>query len=562
MSGAVSRAEVSSWWRDAVVYQIYPWSFADSNGDGIGDLPGMTAHLDHIADLGADAVWVCPWYPSPLVDGGYDVADYCDIHPRVGTLADADAFLAAAHARGLRVLIDLVPNHTSDAHPRFRAALASGPGSPERAWYHFRDGRGADGELPPTNWPSLFGGSAWTRVTEADGRPGQWYLHLFAAEQPDLNWANPDVADMIDDVLRFWFDRGVDGFRIDVADSLHKDPAFPDTPIGPDGRGTAAHTPGHPFWSRPELAETQRRWRTLADSYPDRVFVSEANAPDRLDYLAPDRLHTTFTFDSLFCAWDADSLRHMIAHNLALHEGAGVPTTWVLGNHDNARPATRYGKRITGWPFPASGVTPEEDRHWNEHLFPWPTDVALGRRRARAMALLYLALPGGAYVYQGEELGLDEVEDLPIDRLRDPAFRRSNGRVRGRDGCRVPLPWRGEAPPFGFSDSPETWLPQPAHWAGLTAAAQAADPDSTLSLYRRALRVRREHPALGAGTLAWTADAPPGAVSFTREPGFACVLNAGSAPVPLPAGEVLAASAPLVDGQVAPNAAAWVALGG
>lgn len=541
-----------------MTYQIYPRSFADADNDGVGDIAGMTSRLDHVADLGVDAVWVSPWYASPMADGGYDVADHRAIDPGFGTLADADAFLAAAHARGLRVLIDLVPNHTSEQHPWFVAALASEPGSAARDRYLFRDGRGPDGVLPPTNWPSVFGGSAWTRTAGADGTPGQWYLHLFTPQQPDLNWRNPEVVEAFDDILRFWFERGIDGFRVDVADALVKDADFPDLPDPADPPAAQ-----HPYWGRPELADIQRRWRALADSFPgDRVFVSEANAPNRLDFLAPDRLHTTFTFDGLFCAFEADSIRNMVTHNLAVHDAIGAPTAWVLGNHDSARPVTRHGKRFTGWRFPASGVTPEDERFWSEHLFPWPTNVPLGRRRARALALLHLALPGGAYVYQGEELGLEEVEDLPLDALRDPLFRRTNGRVRGRDGCRVPLPWSGDRPPFGFSADADPWLPQPAHWASLTAQAQAADPDSTLSLYRAALRLRRAHPALGSGTLRWDAAASDTVVAFRRDPGFLCVVNTGREPVGLPDGDLLLASAPVADRLLPPDAAAWLATPG
>lgn len=552
---------MTAWWRDAVIYQIYPRSFADADDDGVGDIRGMASRLDHIVGLGVDAVWVSPWYASPMADGGYDVADHRAIDPLFGTLADAEAFIAAAHDRGLRVLVDLVPNHTSSRHPWFAEALASPPGSPARARYHFADGRGPGGAEPPTNWPSVFGGSAWTRTVDPDGSPGQWYLHLFAAEQPDLNWDNPEVVADVDATLRFWFDRGVDGFRIDVADALVKDPTLPD--LDPDDTHLPHHrwTGDHPFWGRPGLAAVQRRWRALADSYPgERVFVSEANAPNRLEFLAADRLHTTFTFDGMFCEFDAASIRNMVTHNLALHDAIGAPTTWVLGNHDAARPVTRHGKRITGWRFPPSGVTPEAERVWSEHLYPWPTDVALGRRRARALALLHLALPGGAYIYQGEELGLEEVEDLPVAALQDPVFARTNGRVRGRDGCRVPLPWSGDRPPFGFSAHATPWLPQPAHWAALTAQAQDADPDSTLNLYRAALRIRRAHPALGSGTLTWDAAASDTLVAFRREPGFACLLNTGREPVPLPDGEVLLASAPPVDRLLPPDAAVWLAV--
>lgn len=546
------------------MYQIYPRSFCDGNGDGIGDIPGMISKLDYLADLGVDAVWVSPWYPSPMADGGYDVSDYCNIHPDFGTLEDADAFVAGAHERGLKVLIDIVPNHTSIRHPWFASALTSPPGSRERARYHFLDGKGPGGAEPPTNWGSLFGGSAWTRITEADGTPGQWYLHMFDASQPDLNWSNPEVVEMFDDVLRFWFDRGIDGFRIDVADSLHKDMSYPDTAPLPNGLGEFLPAADHPLWDQPELADTQRRWRAIADSYPgDRVYVSEANSPHRLAFLTPDRLHTTFTFDSIHCAFDATSLRNMIAHNLDIHASVGAGTTWVLGNHDSVRVATRMGKRISGWQFPTSGVVAARDRVWGDWLYPWPTEIGVGRRRARALALLYLALPGGMYVYQGEELGLPEAEDLPIDALQDPSFRSTNGRSRGRDGCRVPLPWSGDTPPFGFSPLPDAhpWLPQPATWGALTAAAQDGVPESTLELYRAALRIRRERPELGGGEAAWDESFGDGRVAFRRGT-FGCVLNVAGDPVALPDGArpLLFSSEPDAEGRVPAGASAWFEL--
>lgn len=557
------------WWRDAVVYQIYPRSFADGNNDGTGDVLGMIEKLDYLQTLGVSAVWVSPWYPSPMADGGYDVSDYCDIDPRFGTLADADAFIASAHARGIRVLIDLVPNHCSVAHPAFQAALAAGPGSPERALFHFRDGRGDDGAQPPNNWGSLFGGPAWERVIGPDG-PEQWYLHMFAPEQPDWNWANPDVAAMFDDVIRFWFDRGVDGLRVDVADGLAKDMTYPDTPVDPaTGLGIASFYPGHPWWNRPELDAIQRHWREIADSYADRhlgerIFVCESNVKPLdalMRFVDPGRMHTTFNFDMLWCEWEAGSLRAMIDRNLVAHAAVGAPTTWVLGNHDSTRVVTRYGKPETGRPFTLAGAEPEWLTRFAEYFWPMPTDVDLGRRRARAAALLELALPGPAYVYQGEELGLPEVEDLPEGVLDDPSYFRTGGRVRGRDGCRVPLPWSGTRTPYGFGVDASPWLPQPPEWAALSAQAQDGDSDSTLSLYRRALAIRSTHPALGDGTLAWSDDYPGKVLCFTREPGFACLVNLSPEPVGLPAGaELLLASAPLEGGRLPTDTAAWLTL--
>ena len=554
------------WWRSAVVYQIYPRSFADSSDDGNGDIPGMIDKLPYLADLGVQAVWVSPWYPSPMVDGGYDVSDYCDIHPLFGTLGDADRFINRAHELGIKVIIDVVPNHSSNEHPLFQAALAAGPGSPERAMYHFRDGKGPAGDLPPNNWGSLFGGRAWERVIGPNG-PEQWYLHMFAPEQPDFNWSNPAVADLFDTILRFWFDRGVDGLRVDVADGLVKDMTLPATPVDPDtGLGTAHQYPGSPLWNQPGLVAIQRRWRAIADSYTtrgrgERIFVCEANVKplrDLMAYVEPGRMHTTFTFDMLMVEWAPGSMRAVIDRNLAAHAEVGAPATWVLGNHDSTRVVTRYGKPETGRPFTVDGAAPEYLHRFAEYFYPMPTDVDLGRRRARAAGLLELALPGMAYVYQGEELGLEEVEDLPVEVLQDPSYVRTGGRIRGRDGCRVPLPWSGQAPPFGFGADASPWLPQPREWAPFTAEAQRQDPGSTLNLYRRALEIRRDHPALGEGTLSWDGTYPASVLCFRREPGFGCLVNFGPPPVPLPPGaSVLVTSAELVDGQVPADTAVW-----
>lgn len=554
-----------TWWRHAVTYQIYPRSYADANNDGTGDIRGIIGKLPHLQQLGVDAVWISPWYPSPLWDGGYDVADYCDINPDFGTLADADEFVAKAHQAGIRVLIDLVPNHCSIDHPLFQAALAAEPGSPERDLFIFRDGIGEHRDQPPTNWGALFGGSMWEKVSEAtDERPAQFYLHMFAPEQPDWNWENPKVAELFDSYLRFWFDRGVDGFRVDVADSLFKAPDFRDTPIDPmTGDGSWQKVPGSPLWDQPALETIQRRWRALADSYAGtelgaRIFVSEAYLPlDRLvDYVSPGRLNTSFNFEFLQSEWRAASLRTVIDASIAAHDGVGAPTTWVLENHDVLRAPTRYGKAVSGRSFTDMHV--DEDGHWQEHMAGLPTDVELGRRRARAAAALMLALPGGAYVYQGQELGLEEVEDLPDEVLQDPTWVRSNHTVRGRDGCRVPIPWSGEVSPFGFGVDAEPWLPMPAHWAQLTAEKQENDPASTLNLFRTLLRLRRERTELGDGQMVWDASGQE-VLSFTRDGSFRCVTNLGDEPVELD-GQVLVATAELVDGKLPTDATAWLAI--
>ncbi len=546
----------TAWWRSAVIYQVYIRSFADGNGDGMGDIAGLRSRLPHIAQLGVDAIWINPWYPSPMKDAGYDVSDYRAIEPAFGTLADAEAAIGEAHDLGLRVLLDIVPNHVSDQHPWFRAALTAAPGSPERTRFIFRDGRGRDGDQPPNDWTSNFGGSAWKRVTEADGRAGQWYLHLFAAEQPDLDWSNPEVGADFEQTIRFWFDLGVDGFRIDVAHGLVKAAGLPDlgSTIWPP---PTAERVDHPHWDRDGIHEIYRRWRGLADAYdPPRVFVAEAwvHDPQRLaQYVRPDELHTAFNFEFLLAPWRAQAIREAIVDALNAHEAVGAPPTWVLSNHDTVREVSRYAR-------------PQDDgpvRRFND-LAGRSADFDLGRRRARAAALLMLALPGGAYIYQGEELGLAEVEDLPDEVLQDPGWEMSGHTDRGRDGCRVPIPWSGSRPPFGFSGhggSAPPWLPQPIGWASLTVEAQTGDLGSMLELYRRALALRHERSELGDGALEWLA-APQGALAFRRNDRFACLVNVSAEPVAPPAGATpLLVSAPLTAaGAVAPDAAAWFSL--
>jgi len=537
------QAQADNWWRGAAIYQVYPRSFADGNGDGVGDLAGVRAHLPYLRDLGVEAIWFTPWYPSPMVDGGYDVADYRAIDPTFGDLAEAERLIADALRCGLRTIIDVVPNHVSAEHAWFRAALAAGPGSPERDRFWFRDGRGPEGQEPPNRWLSQFGGRAWSRVVGADGVPEQWYLHLFAPGQPDLNWEHHDVRREHEEVLRFWFDRGVSGIRIDSAALLAKDATLPDIDAGAD--------PGtHPYVDREELQEIYRDWRRIAESYgPDRALVGEIWLPDAerfARYLRPDVLHTAFNFDFMTAPWDAAVLRSSIDKTLAVHGRVGAPATWVLSNHDVTRPVTRYGRTDTAFAF-------------DTKRYGVPSDPELGARRARAAALLAMALPGSYYLYQGEELGLPEVEDIPPERLLDPMHFRSGGADPGRDGCRVPLPWTGDAPPYGFSDpGVDTWLPQPAGWDHLTAESQSGDPDSMLSLYRRALQIRRDHPDLGDGTMAWL-DERPGVLAFRRGAGFACVVNLSDAPLDLPPdAHVWLTSAPLEGGRLTPDASGWL----
>ncbi|MEU7757832.1 MULTISPECIES: glycoside hydrolase family 13 protein [Micromonospora] len=531
------RTADDDWWRSAVVYQVYVRSFADANADGVGDLQGIRQRLPYLRDLGVDALWLTPFYTSPQVDAGYDVSDYRDVDPLFGNLTDFDEMITDAHALGLRIIVDMVPNHTSSAHPWFTAALAAGPGSPERERYLFADGKGEQGELPPNDWESIFGGPAWTRVVD-----GQWYLHLFDPAQPDLNWRHPEVRAEFEDVLRFWLDRGVDGFRIDVAHGMIKAEGLPDV-------GFNSMTTGQrqsellgkgrlPYFDQDEVHDIYRAWRPILDSYPGgRMAVAEAWAetPQRLArYIGPDELHQAFSFDFLDATWSADSFRKVIDTALAESTIVGAPTTWVLSNHDRQRHVTRYG------------------------------DGEVGLRRARAAALLMFALPGCAYVYQGEELGLPEVLDLPDELRQDPAFRRTG---ESRDGCRVPIPWGGDLPPYGFGpDGSElSWLPAPATWRELSVAAQAGTPGSTLELYRTALRVRHEHPALaGLDGITWL-ETEPGVLAFRRTTGDAevtCVVNISGADVTVSGhGRPLVASADLTergDGYVLPvDAAAW-----
>jgi alpha-glucosidase len=533
----------SEWWRSAVTYQIYIRSFADSNGDGMGDVNGIRSRLQYIASLGVDALWINPWYPSPQADAGYDVADYRDIEPEFGSLADGRALITEAHAAGLRVLLDVVPNHTSDEHEWFRAALASSPGSPERARYHFRDGKGEHGDEPPNDWVSEFGGTAWTRIDEPDG---QWYLHLFDVKQPDLDWENPEVREELLDVLRFWFDAGADGFRIDVAHGLLKAKGLPD--LGPAAKPRLGSPPfaGHPHWDQPGVPDIYRAWRQVGDSYdPPRVFVAEAwvSSVARLaEYLKPDCLHTAFDFHTTRCRWDVGELRTAITASIAAHRVVGAPVTWVLSNHDIDRHVTRYGRRQTSNPLHGH---PED-----------LVDVPLGTRRARAAILMELALPGAVYLYQGEELGLPQVDDIPESKLADPVWERSGHTRRGRDGCRVPLPWTRSGPSFGFGDA-EPWLPQPQDWSQLSVEAEEADHASMLWLYRDALGVRRELPELHTDEHTWL-DLGEEVLAFTRGAHFACVVNFGADAVDLPAGEVLMSSTPLDDGRLPTDAAAWV----
>jgi alpha-glucosidase len=492
------KTNATAWWRDAVIYQIYPRSWADADGDGMGDLPGITARLPHLAELGVDALWLSPFYTSPQNDAGYDVADYKDVDPRFGKLADADAMIARAHELGLRVLVDIVPNHSSSEHPWFKEALAAEPGSAARARYVFQDGRGENGEEPPNNWLSVFGGPGWTRVTEADGKPGQWYLHLFDVTQPDFDWSNPEVGDEMESVLRFWLDRGVDGFRIDVAHGLIKAGGLPDATTTYED---SVRTDDMPMWDQPGVHDIYRRWRKVTDSYgvegedADRILCAEAwvlpiDALAR--YVRGDELHQSFNFGFLMTPWIAEELRAEITESLAAVEPYDAPQTWVLSNHDVVRHASRLGFDPQPGQLRMPGIGAPD---------PQP-DAELGLRRARAATTLMLALPGSAYLYQGEELGLPEATQLPDEVREDPTWERSGYTSRGRDGCRVPIPWEGDEPSYGFGPSEKSWLPQPEVFRELAVARQQGVAGSTLELYRTLLSLRHEH-RLGRGELSW-----------------------------------------------------------
>lgn len=531
---------MTQWWQDAVFYQVYPRSFADSNGDGMGDLQGVIDHLDYIASLGVDGLWLSPFYPSPQVDAGYDVSDYCDVDPQFGTLQDFDELLRQAHARGLKVTIDIVPNHCSNQHKWFVEAVAAGRGSSERARFHFVDGRGIDGSEPPSNWTSVFGGPSWTRVTEPDGSPGQWYYHLFAAEQPDFNWENPEVLKEFERVFRFWLDRGVDGFRIDVSDALIKDTSWPDTegrwPVIPKDDASPVHS-------------IYRRLREVMNEYEgDRMAVVETGAPDDVValFIRQDEMHLAFNFRFVKAQWKASEFRAAIDESLAANRSVNAPTTWVTENHDVTRSVTRYGSatRLDGAYVP-------------ETLHASPIDLRRGTARARAVALMLLSLPGAVYIYNGQELGLPNVDDLPDEVIQDPSFFRTNGEVRGRDGCRIPLPWRHAAPAAGFSGNPDTWLPIPDHYRDFAVDRQESDDSSMLNLYRAMLSLRRRHPALRKGELTWL-DTPEGVLAYQVRHAQECFeiwVNFTHQPVAVHAGRAVLSSISGVVRELPPDCA-------
>lgn len=534
--------EGKPWWKDAVVYQVYVRSFADGNGDGTGDIAGLRSRLPYVKSLGVDAIWVNPWYESPLRDGGYDVADYRSINPLFGTLDEATQLIREAGEMGLRLLVDLVPNHTSSEHRWFKEAVASPPGSKERKRYHFLPGKGPDGSLPPNDWGSVFGGPAWTRLPD-----DEWYLHLFDPSQPDLNWENPEVREEFEDILRFWLDRGAAGFRVDVAHSLVKAPGYPDAGDEFDRHHEPPPGTQSPMWDRDELHEIVEDWRRVLDEYEDTVMIAEAWVPswDRLArYLRPGEYHQAFDFDFLLSPWEANEMRERTEVAISATAGVESVPTWVLSNHDVVRHATRYGlpQDIDSKKWLIAG-----DRSL--------LDPATGLRRARAAILLMLALPGSVYLYQGEELGLPEVHDLPVEVLDDPVWERSNHTEKGRDGCRVPLPWSKGGPSFGFGEG-EPWLPQPDWWGEFSVQAQDGVAGSTLELYREAIRTRDEN--FHTSTIEWL-DLGADVLAFRRGSGVRCIVNFGEDSVALPPGHVLISSEPLSDRSLPQDVAVWLA---
>jgi alpha-glucosidase len=541
----------SQWWRSGVIYQIYPRSFADSNGDGLGDLKGITSRLDSLAALGVHAIWLSPFYSSPQKDAGYDVSNYVEVDPIFGTLSDFDDLLEKAHGLGIRVMIDLVPNHSSDQHEWFQRALAAKPGSPERAFYHFKDGLGENGELPPNNWVSMFGGPAWTRVTESDGKPGQWFVHLFDSSQPDFNWANPEVQLEFENILKFWLDRGVDGFRVDQPHAMAKAESLPDHPyVKEAGAGFIEGRENPPMWFQEEVHEIFRNWRKILESYPgDRAMCGEAYVyPLSLmaKWVRSDEFHQTFNFRFLDAGWDPKKLFDAINESFEAFDGVGAPSTWVLNNHDVIRHASRFGGDY--------GRATASDGIGSGQAQP---DPVLGLQIAKGATLFMLGLPGASYLYQGEELGLPEHTTLENKYRQDPTFARTNGARVGRDGCRIPLPWEPEGDSSGFSESGKSWLPQPTSYKELARSIQEQDSESTLSFYKTALGLRKQL-GLGEGSFSWLAGHQGPETLGYENSGVKVIYNFGTQPVDLSNFEILISSEPLSGKQLATNQCAWI----
>ncbi|MEY2915877.1 MAG: hypothetical protein RL454_806 [Actinomycetota bacterium] len=552
----------AEWWRTAVIYQIYPRSFADANGDGVGDLQGVTSRLESLARLGIDAIWFSPFFKSPQKDAGYDISDYRQIDPLFGTNEDLDVLLAKAKQLGIRIIVDIVPNHTSDQHEWFQAALAAGPGSPERDYYHFLPGKGLEGELPPNNWQSIFGGPAWSRVTNPDGSLGDWYLHLFDSTQPDLNWANPAVADEFDEILRFWLRKGVDGFRVDVAHGMVKRAGYPDDrarnenldEIPIDSFTLAEAEERVPYWGQPGVHDYIRRFRRVLDEFDDRAFCAEASMsplPRLAMWVRPDEYHQSFNFDYMATPFEPAALKKIVTDSIVEYDKVGASSTWVLSNHDQVRHATRYGYEGK-IPKPGDGIGPD---------YAQP-DEAMGLRKARAATAFMLGLPGSAYLYQGEELGLPEHTTLDGKYREDPTFFRTKGERVGRDGCRVPIPWEGGVNESnGFSSNGKSWLPQPGSYKVLARDKQEGVVGSTLELYKRLLKERRAF-GMGAGEFAWAEEfQDKNTLAYTNN-GVLVLTNFGPDPVIVPAGEVLATTQHdlTIEGELEHDQTVWIKL--
>jgi alpha-glucosidase len=545
--------ESPEWWRKSVIYQIYPRSFADGNGDGMGDLIGITERLESLADLGVDAIWFSPFFKSPQKDAGYDVSDYHTIDPLFGSNEDFDALLAKAGTLGLRILVDLVPNHSSDQHQLFQAALKAGPGSKEREFYIFRDGKGEGGNLPPNNWESVFGGAAWTRITEPDGTAGQWYLHIFDSSQPDFNWDNKAVNEMFEDVLRFWLDKGVDGFRIDVAHGLVKADGLPDVAIPMSQTVDKDRESDHPFWGQDGVHEIIRGWRKVLDEYDDRIMCAEAwvlPLSRMAKWVRPDEYHQTFNFGYLETGWNKEGLVKVVTDSLKAFGDVGAPSTWVLSNHDVIRHVSRFG--TAELPLQGDGIGPESEQ----------PDEALGLRRGRAATAFMLGLPGGAYIYQGEELGLPEHTTLEGKYREDPTWFRTQGKRVGRDGCRVPIPWEAAAgPSYGFNKTGKSWLPQPENYRRYARDTQEGVAGSTLELYKRLLKERKAF-GLGAGEFRFAPEHSSDSTLAYINNGVLVISNFGPDSVNIPAGELLVTTQHdlTLEGVLEHDQTAWIKL--
>lgn len=555
MDSAVLHPQIKQpkWWQTSVIYQIYPRSFADGNGDGIGDLAGITARLDSLARLGIDAIWFSPFFKSPQKDAGYDVSDYQQIDPLFGTNQDFEILLAKAKSLGIRILVDLVPNHSSDQHELFQSALRAAAGSSEREMYVFRDGKGENGELPPNNWESVFGGAAWTRITEEDGKPGQWYLHIFDSSQPDFNWENPRVQEFFEGVLRFWLDRGVDGFRIDVAHGMVKEIGLPDfeqatsQTLGEDNKNE------HPFWGQDRVHDIIRSWRRIIDEYDDRVMCAEAwvlPLSRMAKWVRPDEYHQTFNFGYLETPWEKEPLVKVVSESLSAFGAVGAPSTWVLSNHDVIRHVSRFG--VAGVPPQGDGIGPDSEQ----------PDEALGLRKGQAATAFMLGLPGGAYIYQGEELGLPEHTTLEGKYRQDPTYFRTEGKRVGRDGCRVPIPWEANAgESLGFSSTGKSWLPQPDSYKRYARDLQEGVAGSTLELYKKLIGERKHH-AMGSGEFRFAPEFSSATSLAYINNGVLVISNFGPDSIALPKGKLLVTTQHdlTIEGVLEHDQTAWLKL--